>query len=264
VSGDGTALRTAGGFELEQVLSEAYPILRAVDPQELFTIVHTLAEAGDGLGPTINRSLVNGAAVLDVSASRTTELAQFLEDLAALSDELSGRAPDLIAGAEDLNVALPALTDDPDALGGFLREAARLSEDISDLLDANTGFIDSVYSDGQAVLDTLYAGRAQLVPLIIGLRQYAETAGGAARIPVPNGTLMAAVKGLLGGELCGIVPCTGALAAGTAAAPTLPADPDASVGDILDQLGLGDINGQVSSGTQAIVDLVTGLLRGPH
>src|SRR5207249_1742327 len=35
---------TLGGFELEEVLAEAYPILKAVDPAELATVLDTLAQ----------------------------------------------------------------------------------------------------------------------------------------------------------------------------------------------------------------------------
>ena len=50
---------TLGGFELEKVLTDLYPILKAVKPEELSVIVSTLAQGGDGQGPAINRSLVN-------------------------------------------------------------------------------------------------------------------------------------------------------------------------------------------------------------
>ena len=50
---------TLGGFELERVLAELYPILQAVDPDELSIVLSELVRAGDGLGPTINRTIVN-------------------------------------------------------------------------------------------------------------------------------------------------------------------------------------------------------------
>src|SRR2546423_1671369 len=39
----GVIRRTTGGFELERVLSDAYPILRAINPDELATLVDNLA-----------------------------------------------------------------------------------------------------------------------------------------------------------------------------------------------------------------------------
>ena len=49
---DGGRIQHAvGGFELEKVLTQAYPILKAVDPAELATLVGTLADAGRGMAP---------------------------------------------------------------------------------------------------------------------------------------------------------------------------------------------------------------------
>ena len=260
---EGRALRSAGGFELERVLADAYPILEAIDPSDLRIVLDELATGGRGLGETINRSIVNGQRVLDVQASRDAEMRQFLEDLAALSGELAVRAPDVVAGSEDLNVALPALTDDPVAFNRLLVELERTSGAVADLLEDNRAFIDSVYTDGQAVLDVLYSRRDQVVPLVIGIRQYVEVVGGVARIPVGDGTVMGAVKGIIVAEPSGLLPCDTGVDAGRAAAlPPLPAEVPL-VDGIFQQLD-ETVNGEVSSGTQAVVDILTGVLAGPR
>ena len=262
---EGRALRSAGGFELERVLSDAFPILEAIDPGDVAVLLDELSRAGDGLGETINRSIVNGERVLDVQANRDAETRQFLEDLAALADELATRVPDLVAGAEDLNVALPVLTENPEAFNALLVQLERTSGELADLFEANTAFIESVYTDGQAVLDVLFSRRDQVIPLVIGLRQYVEVVGGAARIPVGDGTLMAAVKGLTGGELCSFVVCgtggsdDGGGGGGGSGLPPLPLPLEAAA---LPAAGL-DLDGEVSSGTQAVVELLTGVVGGP-
>lgn len=263
---------TVSSVELERVLAAAYPILEAIDPNDLQTVIAELATAADGLGPAINRSIVNGAALLEVQAENDANTAQFLEDLAALSGELAGRAPDLIEGARDLNEALPVLNRNADEFELLLRELERLSNGAADILEANTAFIDAVYTDGQATLDTLFENRSQLIPLVVGLRQFAETLSSSARIPLDDGTVMSAVKGVLGGEACLLLPCLGggsaaaAAGAGAAAAtagsapPAAPGGPGgATGGDLLDIL-----NGHVSQGTQAVLDLLLGLLGGPR
>jgi phospholipid/cholesterol/gamma-HCH transport system substrate-binding protein len=273
---EGRALRSTGGFELEQVLADAYPILQAIEPNDVMTVLDELARAGDGLGETINRSIVNGEQVLDVQAARDAETRQFLEDLALLTGELAVRAPDVIAGAEDLNVALPALTDDPAAFNALLRQLQSTSGTLADLLEANTSFIDSVYGDGQAVLDVLYAQRNQVVPLVVGLRQYVQVVGGAARIEVGDGTVMAAVKGIIVGEACGFIACDTGLIDRAAAEPVplppevplvdgaLPLDPVVEVLDgVLGEVD-GALDGEGSRGTDAVVEIVTGVLGGPR
>src|SRR4051812_22766652 len=108
---------TTGGFELEQVLADAYPVLKKIDPAELMTVVHTLAEAGHGLGPNINRSIVNGEKVFDVNAAHDADTRQFLSDFAKLSDQLGLRADDLVRAANDLNIALPTLRSEERRVG---------------------------------------------------------------------------------------------------------------------------------------------------
>ena len=259
---EGRALRSAGGFELERVLADAFPILEAIDPDDVAVLLDELARGGAGMGETINRSIVNGERVLDVQAAHDEDTRQFLEDLADLSEELANRAPDLIAGAEDLNVALPVLTENPEAFNALLVELERTAGEVADLLEANTEFIDSVYSDGQAVLDVLFSRRDQVVPLVVGIREYIRVVASAARIPVGDGTVMAAVKGLMGAEGCGIVVCndppTGEPGVPLPPLPELPVPPLP-----LDDL-LAPLDGEVSRGSAAVVDLVGGILEGPR
>ncbi len=259
---DGRVLRSAGGFELEQVLADAYPILRAIEPEDVRTILDELSIAGEDMGETINRSIVNGERVLDVQAAHDAETRRFLEDLAALSGELADRSPDVVAGAADLNVALPVLTDDPASVTALLSQLELTSGELADLLEANTAFIASVYSDGQAILDLLHGRRNQVVPLVVGIRTYLEVLGGAARIPVGDGTVMAAVKGILGEQLCALLTCDTGLPTPPVPAPIppLPELPLPIGGlDPLDDL-LDDLNGEVSTGTQAVLDILTGIL----
>ena len=80
---DGERLRnTLGGFELERVLADTYPILQAIDPAELAVVLDTLAGAARGEGEAINRQIANWARVSRVSASHAEDTRQFLSDLA--------------------------------------------------------------------------------------------------------------------------------------------------------------------------------------
>jgi hypothetical protein len=70
-----------------------------------------------------------------------------------------------------------------------------------------------------------------VVPLVIGLRQYLQTLTEVVRIPLDDGTLMGAVKAILGSEVCFLLPCPGGSGnpqAGVAAGgPALPSGPPA-------------------------------------
>lgn len=195
---------TLGGFELERVLADLYPILEAVEPGELAVVLGTLADAGDGLGEEINRTLVNFQKINEVWAAHDADTRQFLDDFALLADELDARADDLVVGSRHLNVALPELNAHADDLTTVLEQAARLSHDLADVLDANRGFMRKSVTEGGKTLQILFENRAQIAPLVDGLRMYAQLLAEAIRIPLGDGTMLAAVKGVLGGgELCG-------------------------------------------------------------
>lgn len=188
---------TLGGFELEQVLSDTFPVLEAIDPAELAVVLDELANAGDGLGESINRSIVNAATLNELAVSNDGEFRQFTDDLALLAEELEVIAPDLIAGARDLNVALPSLNERSDELFTALEQLGRLSGDVADLLDNNREFTENALTNGSKTLQILFDNRSQIQPLLLGLEQYTRTIAEAVRIEVGDGTLMAAVKALV-------------------------------------------------------------------
>jgi phospholipid/cholesterol/gamma-HCH transport system substrate-binding protein len=198
--GDEDPIRqTTSGFELEKVLSDAFPLLKAIDGDELATILSELSAAGKGLGPTVNRTIVNTAAVLDQQNRRAAELGRFLDDLALLAESLEGTSSDLVATSRDLNRALPGLNARSAQLSTTLDQAARLSADVADLLEANRPFLEKGITEGGKVLQVLYERRDRIPGLVRGLRYFFEVLGSVGRIELGDGTRLAAVKGILGG-----------------------------------------------------------------
>lgn len=277
---DGDEIKdTLGGFELERVLAEAYPILKAVDPAELATIITTLADAADDEGEAINRSIANGRRVLDVQAAHDADTRQFLSDLALLSGELADRADDVVGTAQDLNVALPPLNARSDELTTVLDELSRLSGDVADVLDNNRGFLTKSVTEGGKTVQILADQRNDIVPLVMGLRQYVQTLTEVIRIPAGDGTNLAAVKGILAGDACqvfGCVPTADPTPEDAAAAggpqpgasdgttpPTLPPPPPIPGIDPppITLPPIGGLNADAtapSSGAQAIDELIRG------
>lgn len=259
-----TIANTLGGFELETVLTDVYPVLKAIDPQELTTVLGELATGGRGLGEVINRSIVNGEELSAIFADNAELTREFLADLADLSGQLATSADDLLATADAANVALPTVNEGEDDLVAILEQTGRLSNDLADLLENNRPFVSASLGDGSRSLQVLYDRRAQVVPLVVGLRQYVQTLAVSIRVDVGDGSLMAAVKGVLGGDLCGVIPCPGASAA--AASPTpgtapAPAAPPGAPDPPLD-LPLGPLGTSSSQRDGGLVDLLTRALVG--
>ena len=224
---DGDEIEKAiGGFELEKVLTDIHPILEAIEPTELATVLGELAEGGRGLGEAINRSIVNGEELSALFAENADLTREFLGDLAALSDQLAASAGDLLATADAANVALPTLNDGEDDLVELLRQTGRLSNDVADLLEHNQPFVQASLGDGSRGVQILFDRRDQVIPTVIGLRQYVQSLASVLRIEVGDGTLMGAVKGLLGGDACGPIACPGT---GTDPEPPIPGVPPITI-----------------------------------
>ena len=248
LSDGGELENTVGGFELQKVLDEAYPVIAAIDPAELAVVLSTLAEGGRGLGDNVNRQLENLALVLDVNARHDADTDQFLRDFAALSDTLADAADDIVAGAQDLNQVLPDLNSRGDQLAVLLDQMARLSGDLADVLEANRPFLEKNVVLGGKTLQALADNREHIQPLVGGLRMFFQTLAQAIRIPLEDGTRLAAVKFIAGG---GNPSGQGSASSGAAGS-----SPSPGTGE-----GLLDLAPEMPSGADAVTDLLGLILR---
>jgi phospholipid/cholesterol/gamma-HCH transport system substrate-binding protein len=270
---NGFIKQTTGGFELERVLTDAYPILQAIRPEDITTLLDTLARAGQDLGPEINREIGNFQQVSDINVKHDADTREFLDDLSRLSNSLANSAPALVAGAQDLNVALPDLNSQAPNLTAVLDQLTRLSSDAADILEANRGFLNKSATEGGKTIQLLYDQRNQLPAVINSLRQFFQVLGEAAgTTPDPSspGTTFATVKFIVGGgSLCGgghdaqhpPLPCPalGLPGASTAAAAPAAQSPSATPKPAV---SLPPVTVPVpTTGVQAVTQLLGGLLR---
>jgi virulence factor Mce-like protein len=255
---------TTGGFELERVLVDLYPLLKAVKPSELATVLDELAKAGDGKGPQINRTISLYATLLHDQAANDAELDEFLRQLATVSEELVDLAPVALQLAGDLNATLPDLNQRSAQLGALLDETTRLSSDLDALLSRNEPTFEKMITQGGKTVQQLFDDRESISPLVKGLRQFFQVLGSVGHIDYGDGTKLAAVKFVANSDCpraridCGdrltldgkVVPAATAASTGrtkpAAGAPgVLTGAPDG-----------GPILPVPSTGTQAILDLV--------
>ncbi|HVV37663.1 MAG TPA: MlaD family protein [Acidimicrobiales bacterium] len=214
---DGDTIKhTLGGFELERVLSDAYPILKAVKPEELGTILETLARGGEGTGPNVNHSLQNLAVIATSQAGNVKETEQFVDDLAALSDTLAAKADATAQGIHDAHDVLPVINDRTAEFTGALSDLATLSGDLADVLENNQPLLHKLVTEGGKPLAVIDAQLGQLPKTVVGLRQFLETlAESGTGIPYGSGTV-AKIKVLVGGNTCqpALADCSTDLPAG--------------------------------------------------
>jgi virulence factor Mce-like protein len=250
---------TQGGFELEQVLAKAYPVLKDIHPEDLTIVLDTLARGGQGQGAAINRQIANWQTLADLGVAHSADTQQFLDDFALLSAELANRSGDLVAMAQSLNSALPPLNQRGDEVASVLANLSRFSNDLADVLDANRPFQDKAVVEGGQTLTVLSGRAGQIAPLLVGIRQYLQAQAIVGHIPYANGSWLAAVKLIAGGgSPCGqgaVCPAPAPSGPAPTAAPPAPAGQPA-----LGLAGLAVRLPQLQSGANAITSLIGGVL----
>jgi phospholipid/cholesterol/gamma-HCH transport system substrate-binding protein len=214
---DGDTIKhTLGGFEFERVLSDAYPILKSFKPEELGTILSTLARGGEGTGANVNHSFQNLATIATAQAGNVKETQQFIDDLAALSDTLAVEADATAQGIHDAHVALPVLNARSAEFTQALSSLSRMTGDVADLLENNKPLLHKLVTEGGKPLSAIESKIGQLPATIVGLRQFFETlAESGIGVPYGNGTV-AKVKIIIGGNSCqpALMDCSGDLPKG--------------------------------------------------
>jgi len=203
---DGDHLRhTVGGFELERVLTDAVPLLDALDPADVATVLGTLADAQQGEGERLGHELAAQARVAEVFARHADDTRKFLDDFDTLSAGLERGAPDLTAAATNLNRALPTLNAQASKLDPFLTGVADLARTLAGVLETNQSTLVELATDGGKTLQVLDDKRARIEPLLNGLREFLQVLtelgryGSTEPFTAADGTHLAAIKFVAGG-----------------------------------------------------------------
>lgn len=245
--------KTQGGFEVERVLTDLYPILKEIKPEELGTIFSELARGGMGVGPNVNHALQSLARFTESQARHVGDTQRFLDDLADLSETLAVHADEAVAGTRDAHIALPELNKHADEFTQLLANTSRLSGDLADLLEANESLLTKAAAKGGKTLDVVDAQKQRLPAVVVGLRQFLQTLAEAGTgIPYGDGAL-AKIKLIAGGDCQpAISDCSGDLPAGYTTDPTKA---QGVKGSLVSPLR------QPTTGTNAVRELLESLVR---
>ena len=234
----GVITHTLGGFEFERVLSDAYPILKSFKPEELGTIISTLARGGEGTGANVNHSLQNLAVIATAQAGNVKETQQFVDDLAALSGTLADKADATAQGIHDAHEVLPVLNARSEEFTQALSSLSRLSGDLADVLENNQPLLHKLATEGGKPLEAIDSKIGQLPATLVGLRQFFQTlAESGMGVPYGDGSL-AKIKIIVGGNTCqpALMDCSGDLPTGFGANKPLLLKPGAKTGAIVGPL----------------------------
>jgi phospholipid/cholesterol/gamma-HCH transport system substrate-binding protein len=137
-------LDTNAPTSLEDMFDRAEGVLRAMEPQDLVTIVDALASSLDGNGERFDRILQDLGIIGDLAADTADEARRFVNDSARLGSVLGPRGDELVNTARNLNQLLPDLAEREDNFSTLLDQTTRLAQEASALLADNAEAIDDL------------------------------------------------------------------------------------------------------------------------
>ena len=150
---------TTAPTEITDILGDASKVLDALGTNhgdDLATLIHTLAQGLDGMGPEIGNTVDEASHVLRTLATRDADVQRILTNLAAVSDELRSRGGTIADSARNLHQVLPEVGQHGDQLGQLLDATSRLSGDLADLVNGHATALDQLIDGLTPAVQALY------------------------------------------------------------------------------------------------------------
>jgi len=199
-------LDTDAPTSLEDMFDRADEVLQSMEPQDLLTIVHTLAESLDGNGERFDRILDDTAVIGDLAAGTSDQALGFVEDAARLGGVLGPRGDEIIDTARTLNQLLPDLTAREDNFSQLLDQATRIAQQATALLDDNAEEINDVLETLVTIaFPALQAASSNLDGLpdfIRALARFFQFLSDVIHIPHANGEVIGGIESFVPDNPC--------------------------------------------------------------
>ena len=141
-------------IEVEQVLSDTYPLLTAVEPVQLSYTLNALSTALEGRGDRLGENLVRLDSYLEQLNPLVPSIVRDLRLLAKVSDLYRDVLPDLATTLDNQVVTGNTVVDKQQQLAALFDDVAGFSDTTRDFLQANG---DNIIRLGQVSLPTLDA-----------------------------------------------------------------------------------------------------------
>src|SRR6476661_5499700 len=129
--------RSKGALEAQKVFGDLLPLLQAVQPAELNATLTAIAEALQGRGEELGRTLVQLDGYLKQMNPHTTQLVDDLTKLGKVADNYNAISPDLFQTLDNLRTSSQTLIEKADALPTLLTTATDTSNVIRSFLADN-------------------------------------------------------------------------------------------------------------------------------
>ncbi|MFG2003290.1 MCE family protein [Spirillospora sp. NPDC048911] len=130
--------RSSNSIELQQVLDDMMPLLTAVEPAKLSTTLSAIAQALDGRGTQLGRTMVELDAYLRKMNPKLPALNRDIIELARLSRHYSEADPEIIQALYDATYTSRTLVDRQAGLSTVYSSVTAASQDLTDFLRENS------------------------------------------------------------------------------------------------------------------------------
>jgi phospholipid/cholesterol/gamma-HCH transport system substrate-binding protein len=147
---------TSGSEDLDNMLSSADRMLKAIDPRDVAIIVGTLAQGLGGQGPQLRELLDDADTIVAVGHRNRQRAVRFTADLAQLA-QVRGIGDSVAGLAGDTNAIVGTAASGQDRLRRLTGETARLSGTLAGGLDRHGGQLGTGARSAERAAAFIYA-----------------------------------------------------------------------------------------------------------
>jgi phospholipid/cholesterol/gamma-HCH transport system substrate-binding protein len=165
--------RSQNAIEVEKVLSDILPVLRAVAPEKLNVTLTAMANALEGRGDQLGDNLVRLDDYLRTFNQHLPAFNTDISELASVADTYDQAAPDLLRFLANTSVTSQTITAKQDKLLQFLRDTATFSDTATQVLAENQTRLIQLGQVSRPILDELASRAPQISQTIDGLAELA-------------------------------------------------------------------------------------------
>jgi phospholipid/cholesterol/gamma-HCH transport system substrate-binding protein len=150
--------RTSDPEDLSDLLADADRQLGAVAPEDVYTIVHTVAQGLNGQGAKLAATIDQTGVLLNVAYKHRQDARRFISDGADLSGALSGSGDEIVGIGSDANALITAAASGRKGrLGDFADQISALSALVAHGFDKRGGQLGEAFRSGERAVAVIYA-----------------------------------------------------------------------------------------------------------
>ena len=200
----GTVTKTNDPEDLSDTAWPAYELTKAINPDDVATLLHTFGAGLSGQGPALHRTIGNAAIVVDATYQDRAAIHALLNDINGLSDTLGSRGDTIARFAGDFNRLSQVISERPDKVSQLLDEASDLGDTLGTNLQRHGGNLGKIIDTGGDVVAVFDHQRRNIPVMLDSLNGFFGLLAQIIRIPGPEGTVIAQARDDLPLDICQI------------------------------------------------------------